>query len=125
MSAYDWDAAWTTGGIAVDGDTVTDTNSATSDAISNDGKLATEVAVEIGYGGIVDEGAMVYVLRDVDDNYEAVTDDPWGFEMPSTISVTRRKTFTVPGTISDFKVHVVNDTGASITVDIDYRQAVV
>jgi len=58
-------------------------------------------------------------------NFETESDAPWGFSMPYATSVTRRKVFTVPGSIGSFKILLTNDTGASVTADVDYRQAIV
>lgn len=104
---------------------MTNTSTATTAAISNDNKSETEVSVTIAYGGTADEGVKVYILRDVDGtNYEAVADGPWGFMLPYTISTTHRRSFTVAGDrVSSFKVHVTNDSGATVTATVRYRQA--
>lgn len=103
---------------------ITDTNSHTSGAVSQEGKLGTEVSVECAYGATVDQGALIYIARQVDGTptYEALTDNPWGFEMASAVSATRRVVFSVPPDIGDFQVIIQNDTGASITVDVSTRQ---
>lgn len=119
----DWDAAWAASSI--NGSTVANAATATTAAISNDLKLDTEVSVEILYGATVNEGVKVYVLRDVDGtNYEAIADGAWGFEMAKTVSGTNRRTFTVPAQISNFKIIVSNNTGASVTATVRTRQAI-
>lgn len=121
---FDWTLTWTS---LQDGSTITDTNFQTSTAVSNDITLGTEVAVEVAYGGTVDEGVKVYVCReDGDGTYEdpSANDTPWGFEMPSAVSGTARKSFTVPPSIPRFQIVLENNTGATVTVSVDYRQAV-
>jgi len=120
---YDHDAAWSA--TSINSSAIANAADATTAAISNDGKLGTEVSVEIAYGATVNEGAKVYILRDVDaTNYEAEVDGPWGFEMPSAVSATRRRAITVPPSISSFKVLVTNDSGASVTATVRTRQVV-
>lgn len=119
---FDWTLTWT---AETDAQAIADAADHTSGAISNDTKLATEVAITIAYGATATEGVKVYLLREVDASYEAEGDDPWGFEMPSSVSTTHRRTFTVPAsTAARFKILITNDSGASVTADIDYRQAV-
>lgn len=120
-----WDTSWTNS--SVNGSTVTNGSNATTGAISNDLKSATEISVSVTYGATATEGINVYILRDTDGtNYEAVTDLPWGLAMPYSTSTTYRRTFTVAGDrISNFKAHITNDSGASVTATIKYRQAVV
>lgn len=120
-----WDTSWTNSSI--NGSTVTDGSSATTAAISNDGKSATEVSITVVYGGTANEGIVAYVLRDTNGtNYESVADLPWGIALPADISTTFRRTFTVTADrVSNFKVHVTNDSGASVTATVKYRQAVV
>ena len=121
---YDWTLTWTA--TSIDATAVANASSATSAAISNDGKLATEVAITIAYGATATTGVVVSILRDVDGtNYEVAADLPWRFSLPFTVSTTHRRTITVPGDIARFKVMVSNDSGASVTADVDYRQAVV
>lgn len=121
---YDWAASWTADGT-ISGSNIADAGDATSDEISNDGDLATEVSIEIAYGATANEGVKVYVLRDVDGtNFEAEADSPWGFEMPYSTSTTHRKTFTVPGSISAFVILLTNDSGAQVTATVRTRNAV-
>lgn len=123
MAAYDWDASWTV--TSIEADTITDTNSLTTAAISNDGKLMTEVSVEIIYPVSTTEGVVVYVLRDSEGTDEAVIDAPFSFVMPHTASTTHQKVFSVPPSYSSFKIHLVNDSGQTITADVNFKQAVV
>lgn len=119
---HDWTLTWTA--TTIDADTIADAADLTSDAISNDTKLDTEVAVMIAYGATANQGVKVYVLREGASAYEAEADNPWGFEMPYSTSTTHRRTFTVPASIGRFQVLLTNDSGASVTADVDYRQAV-
>ncbi len=117
-----WPISWTT---AINAASVTNGSSSTSSAISNDNKTATEISITVVYGATASQGLNVYILRDVDGtNFEAVADRPWGFVMEKAVSTTFRKTFTVSAyEASQFKVHVVNNTGASVTVTVRYQQA--
>lgn len=116
----DWDTNWTS--TSINASSVANAGSATTAAISNDNKLETEVGVSVAYGGTASEGIKVYILRDVDgSNYEDAN-TAWGFEMPKAVSTTYRRTISV-GSASNFKVLVTNNTGASVTVTVTYRQA--
>ena len=53
---------------------------------------------------------------------EAIVDEPYSFMLAYSTSVTRRMLHTVPGWAGDFKVIVENQTGATVTVDVYYRQ---
>lgn len=96
-------------------------------AISLNNKLAAKVGITVAYGGTATQGVKVYVLGLVDGtNYEAEADGPWGFEMPYTVSATHRRQFVVPASLHDsFKILVTNDSGGSVTVDVDYDTATV
>lgn len=120
---YDWDSAWSS--TSIDG-TMADATSQTTAAISNDGKVVTEISVSVTYGGTTDQGAQVYVLRDIDGtNYETSDDKPFGFELPYSTSSTRNRVFTIAADrVSDFKVEVSNDTGDTISTTVLYRQAI-
>jgi len=119
---FDWTGTYT---ALVDGQAVANGGSHTSGAVSNDGKLATKVGVSVAYGGTASEGVEVRLLGLIDGtNYEAEGDAPWGFTMPFSTSTTHRRTFVVPAWVEDdFKILVTNDSGASITLDVDYDQA--
>ncbi len=126
MSTFytDWDASWAA--TSINATAIANAGNATTAAISNDLKTATEVSVTAAYGATATQGLKVYILRDVDGtNYEAVADGAWGFEMPKTVSANHRRSFTVPDSVSNFKVHVTNDSGASVTTTVRTRQAVV
>lgn len=120
---FDWDASWTT--TSIDG-TMTDGTSQSTAAISNDGKVATEISVDVDYDSTANEGLLCYVLRDINGtDYETANDSPFGFQMPYAISQTRRRTFTVAGDrVSRFKVQLQNNTGGTVTATVKYRQAV-
>jgi len=119
---FDWTGTYT---AEVNAQSVADAGDHTSGAISNDGKLATKVGITVAYGGTANEGVKVFVLGLVDGtNYEAEADDPWGFEMPFSTATTHRRTFVVPAGVHDsFKILATNDSGAQITLDVDYDQA--
>ena len=118
-----WPLSWSSTSIAAS--TITNTSSATTAAISNDSKYATEVAVTVAYGGTASEGIKWYILRDSDAGYEAAVDNGWAGQLAATVSTTHRRTITVPASsISRFKVHLINNSGASVTATVTYQQAV-
>lgn len=119
---YDWTGTYTP---LVDAQAVADAGDHTSVAVSLDGKLAAKIGVTVAYGATVNQGVKVYVLGLVDGtNYEGEADSPWGFEMPATVSTTHRRVFTIPAGLHDsFKILVTNDSGAQVTVDVDYDTA--
>lgn len=123
--ANTWDGAVTNTSIA--SSSISDGGSATTtSAIDQSGNTATEVFVEIAYGATVNEGAFVYVLKEKAGGgaYEDIDDDPYGFEMPSAVSSTRNRALPVPGVVANsFKILVTNDSGASVTATVDYKQA--
>lgn len=121
---WDWDDAWTSSSI--NATAIANASTATTATISNDGKLGTLVGVTVAYGATVNEGVKVYVLMDVNGTFESVADNPYGFELPGTVSTTHRRSFVVPAEYGDdFQVHITNDSGAQVTADIDYKQAAV
>ena len=79
----------------VNAQAITDTGSNTSGAVSNDATLGTEVSVQIAYGGTATEGVKVYVAAETEPH------------------------------VGDFKIILTNDSGASVTADVDYRQPTV
>lgn len=119
-----WDDNWTE---IVSSQAVSDGSDYTSGSQSMDGKTGALVAVQIDYGATVDEGAMVFILKDAAGTDESENDNPWGFEMPSAVSSTRRKVFAIDArSCDDFKIRVSNETGAQITahLDIKFREGV-
>ena len=105
--------------------TITNGSSYTSGAISNNRKLGTEVAVSIAYGATATEGAKVYILPDVDGtNYAGISDNVRQVEMEYQTSTTLVTHLWVPGHIHDFKVYIGNDTGATVTYTLNYRQSI-
>jgi len=122
VSTINWDAAYAA--TSINASAVANAAVATTAAITNDGKIATEISVTVVYGATATAGLIVYLLRDVDGtNYEAVADKPWGFEMERAVSATYRRVFAVSaGEMDNFKVHVTNNSGASVTVTVRTRQ---
>lgn len=119
-----WAGSWTATSIAAS--TVTNSSTATTAAIDNDNITSTEIAVTIVYGGTTNEGARVYVLRDVGGTYEVIVDGAWGFMMAYSVSGTYRRSFVVQSiNASKFKVMISNSTGASITATVSYKQATI
>ncbi len=124
VAFFNWDTSWAT--TSINASSITTGNSVTTTAaISNDGKVATEVSVEIAYGAVATAGVTVELLRDVDGtNFEATADVPWGLEMPRSVSTTYRRTFTVYAEgVSSFKIRVANTSGATVTATVRTRQA--
>lgn len=120
-----WDTAWTNTSILASA--ITNGSTATTAVISNDNKTGTEISVDVDYGATANEGVKVFVLRDINGtDFESSVDSPWGFMLAFAISLTRRRTFTVAGDMtSDFKIHVSNASGATVTADVKYRQMTV
>jgi hypothetical protein len=121
----DWTLTWTT--TSINASTLSSGGGeATTAAISNDGKLDTEVSITAAYasGTVGANDCIVYLLRDVDGtDYEVIADNPWGFAMAKTVSTTHRRTFTVPASVGRFKIMVRNNTGVNADVTVRYRQA--
>lgn len=119
---YNWTGTYT---ALIDAASVSDGSDNISSAVSLDDKLAAKVGVTVAYGATANEGVKVYVLGLVDGtNYEAEGDDPWGFVMPYSASTTHRRVFTIPASVHDsFQILVTNDSGANVTVDVDYDTA--
>lgn len=122
MPAYNHDAAWAVTSIA--SSAIADAATATTLTIDNDGKLVTNVAIEVAYGGVAAEGLVVRILQDVDGSDED-DDSAWAFAMPYAVSATKRKTIQVPGEIAKFKIKLSNDTGAAVTATVKIKQAIV
>lgn len=107
----------------VNAQAISDAGSNTSTAVSNDTKLGTEIGVTCAYGATATEGLKVYIAAEIDGtNYETVNDVPMFISLEYAVSATRYKRFWVPGSTGDFKIICTNDSGASVTVDVDYRQ---
>lgn len=106
---------------------ITNTNTATTAAINLDNLSACEVAVTIAYGNPADEGIKVYVLRECESGvWEEVASNPWGFMMPYGTSVTRRRSFSVAASmVSNFKIHLTNNSGATVTATVSYKTATI
>jgi hypothetical protein len=119
-----WDSTFTS--TSINASTITNTSTSTTAAINNSGKVATEISVTIAYGGTANQGAIVNVLRMVDDTptYESGANDAaWGFAMPYAISTTYHRTFTVSAEkASKFEVYVSNNSGASVTATVNFKQ---
>lgn len=120
MALAGW-SAWTTSTL-IDGDSIADAGFQTSEEIDNDGKLATEIGVEIAYGATATEGVVVEILRDVGGTYQFSLDNPYAFEMPFGVNTTYRDSLTIPADIATFKVNLRNDAGAAVTATLYYRQ---
>lgn len=130
-TGYNWDTSWTTLQNAV---TLTQggTTENTSSEVDLDGKAACEVSVDADYSNHAKAtgGLFVYVLRDVNGtDYEAETDEPWGFEMVFTQNGTNRRTFSIdPGQVTKFKILLDWDNStasSSVTVTTSYKTATI
>lgn len=122
---YDWDAGWT---VLVNGQAISSGGDHTSGAVELDQKAAAEVSIEADYAaGSPTEGLRVYLLRELDGtNYETEADEPWGFMLPHSGGVERRRTISVDAAqIGRFKLLCTNDSGVGITVTVRYRTAVI
>lgn len=115
------DDSWTADTTA---ETISDGGSYTSGAISLDEYLGAIVSIICDYGGTADEGIKVYVAGEGGDGtYEAVADEPFGIQLPATVSTTHRDRLVVDArNYASFKIIVTNDSGASVDVDIYYKR---
>lgn len=95
--------------------------------IDNDGKVATEVAIDITYASGATLGANVQIERDIDGtNFESASSLPWTVPLPFAANTTKR-VITVPTMVNQFRVRVVNlspATHALTNATVRYRQCV-
>jgi hypothetical protein len=122
-STVNWESSWTT--TTINSSAIANAANAVTAAISMDAQWAIEISVTIVYGSPANQGVRVYVERDVDGtNFESVSDNARGFEMPRATSATRRRTFTLSAQeLANFRVRLTNDSGASVTATVRYRYA--
>ncbi|MAT39199.1 MAG: hypothetical protein CL946_06315 [Ectothiorhodospiraceae bacterium] len=119
-ATFSWSDSWTATSIFEA--SIGNGSDATSAAISNDGKIATEISVEVAYGTTATEGVKVYVLRD-GVAYETENDKPFGMSLQYSTSTSYRKTFTVRGDeVSRFKILITNDSGDTVDASAYYKQ---
>lgn len=113
--SYIWSSSSTDGNISAS--TITNSSAALSTAYSNSALAATEVSIVATYGVTANVGLVIEVLRSTDGGttFQADTDVPWQFSMPFSTSTAYKSVFTVPASVSDFKINVKNGTGASVT----------
>jgi hypothetical protein len=116
----DWDTSWTVDGTL--GATIATGATDTGDAITLDGKSSVQVAVECAYGGTATQGLKVFILGDYDGtNYQVAASVP-SVEVAYATSSTRTLIIPVSGfEMSKFKVHLTNDSGATVTTEVRYR----
>jgi len=126
MPAVDWDNSWTT--TSLNGTSIANGSNNETGAISNDTKTETLISVEVQYGATANESAEVLIQHETDDtpNYEQEADQPTTLAMPVSPSTTHDRVFSIPAdSAADFKVGISNDTGASITVTVEFKQATI
>jgi hypothetical protein len=123
--SYSWGSSSTDANISAS--TISSSSSLASAAISNDTKAVTECGLTLAYNASSTKGAKVEILRTIDGGttYQTDADSPYGFNLPFTANTTENYVFSVPGSISQFKVNLINlDTGHSITAaTLKIRQA--
>lgn len=116
----DWAASWTDDTTM--GATITDTSSDDSAEYSNDAGLVHEFACDFDYGATYDGPALVHVLRKLSTaDYEETENAYAVFAVIGAISTAGRKVFTVGPEVNTFMLRIVNDSGATVTVDLDYK----
>ena len=107
------------------GQSITNGSSFTSDAISGAGKIATEVGVVIDYGATATEGCEAFPLAEIDDsgNYQTIADLPAGARMAYSTSTTYHVIISFD-VMNSRKIGIRNNSGATVTGHVYYRQAV-
>ena len=128
-TGYNW-GAWASGGATVDGgDDVATGASATSDAISLDGKAACEVGFDLyeDNTGAVSGAVTIYVLGDVDGtNYEETIFSPWAFTVTPIQNDHYYRRFSIdPSMYGGFKVTFANACGQTLRITMTYRTATI
>jgi hypothetical protein len=107
--------------------TIAGAASLASAAISNSGQAVTECGLILTYNASASFGAKVEIWRTNDGGttYQVDADGPFAFNIPFTAGGTQHSVFSVPGTISQFKVNLINlDATHSITAaTLKVRQA--
>jgi hypothetical protein len=106
---------------------ITTGNTFTSDEVDNTAALGTEIKIKIAYGNPASVGVKVHLLRCFEEGgeppvYEAIEDNNFVREMAYGTSATKYYVFTVPQTVSKFKIGLSNASGATVTADIMYKQ---
>lgn len=123
--SYTWGSSSTDANIS--SSTIAASGSLASAAISNSGQAVTECGLVLTYNASATLGAKVEILRTTDGGttYQADADGPFAFNLPFTANTTEHYVFSVPGTVSQFKINLINlDTGQSITAaTLKTRQA--
>ena len=125
-AGFDW-GSWSL--LGAEDQTIAAAADAVFGTIDNDGKVATEVAIDLTYASGATLGANVQIERDIDGtNFESASSLPYTVPMPFLANVTRERVITVPADmIGKFRVRVVNlstATHALTNVTVRYRQCV-
>lgn len=125
-AGFDW-GAWSL--LGSEDQTINAASSTVFGTIDNDGKVATEVAVDLTYAASSTLGANVQIERDLDGtNFESEGSLPWTVPMPFVTNTTKERVITIPADmIGKFRVRVVNlstATYALTNVTVRYRQCV-
>ena len=125
-AGFDW-GAWTL--LGTEDLTIAAASDAVFGTIDNDGKVATEVAIDLTYASGATLGASVQIERDIDGtNFESASSLPYTVPMPFLANVTRERVITIPADYcGKFRVRVVNLSTATLAltnVTVRYRQCV-
>ena len=125
-SGFDW-GSWVV--LGTEDQTIAAAADAVFGAIDNDGKVATEVAIDLTYAASSTLGANVQIERGIDGtNFESASSFPWTIPMPFAANTTKERVITIPADmIGKFRVRVVNlstATYALSNVTVRYRQCV-
>ena len=133
-TGYNWDAAWTlavkSGGGNWDDLEQTDTNYAYSQVISNDGKAACIVGIELDEdaAGAPDANGMdIYTLGHSGEAAEEYTMGiPLSFNVIAVQSEVVHLQFSIdPRDYDDFYIGIYNDCGVAIDTTVRYKQATI
>ena len=126
-----WPSSWTTD-ATLTGSTVAGGANATSAAVLNTAAspnevLDTECDLSILAGSTITNGpATIYILRQTQAGYQAITDtNVYSFTSTLIASTTTHAVFVVPGAdVGGFKIAIANpSSNSSLTVTLYYRQS--
>ncbi|OGT57692.1 MAG: hypothetical protein A3E01_02840 [Gammaproteobacteria bacterium RIFCSPHIGHO2_12_FULL_63_22] len=104
---------------------IANTATDTTGEISGDA-ASIEFGFQIVYGGTATQGVKAYLLHHSGTAYQDVSDNPPAIELPYSVSGTHDFSWTVTGLAAGkYKVHLTNNSGATVTATVNYRTSTV